>query len=201
MNFKKVLHPADVSPYASGHKVPMFLEVEYEDGRLSISGVIGPKANGNAAGGCGQIAMEFKHQNPEHDDQRNAPLITPDEMSFAPGWDAALWFRLLETWKLWHLNDMAPGCEHQRAEGWDKRPIDPTKPTTAYGKFYPGQRCDSWNMLTWVPRTEHPEGLLSHPCPTCGYKYGSAWLKRDVPQDVLDFLRSLPDTDLTPTWV
>ena len=110
----------------------------------------------------------------------------------ATGWTPEMVTRLHDTWTRWHLNDMRPGCEHQRAEGWDKRPIDPSKPLDTYGKHFPGQRSDSWNMLTWIIREEHPEGLLSVPCPTCGYKYGSAWLHEEVPQDVLDWLYGLP---------
>lgn len=86
-----------------------------------------------------------------------------------------------------HLNDMHAGCEHQRAEGWDKRPIDPSKPLNTYGKHFPGQKSDSWNMLGWVTRKEHPEGLLSHPCPTCGYKYGSAWKRAELPAETLEW--------------
>ena len=40
-------------------------------------------------------------------------------------------------------------------------------------------------LATWVTRDEHPEGLMSVPCATCGYKYGSQWLHEDVPEDVL----------------
>jgi len=53
----------------------------------------------------------------------------------------------------------------------------------------------------WVNYKQHPKGLLSKPCAECGYKYGSAWLREEVPQEVLDFLMSLPDTDKTPAWV
>lgn len=98
---------------------------------------------------------------------------------------------LCAIWKRWHLNGLNPGCEHQRAEGWAARPIDPSKPTSAYGKHFPGQQYDSWNMLTWVRRDEHPEGLMSHPCPTCGYKYGSAWLYEPIPADVMETLNGL----------
>lgn len=49
--------------------------------------------------------------------------------------------------------------------------------------------------------SEHPAGFLSKACPVCGHKYGSAWKKREVPADVLEFLRSLPDTDITLAWV
>ena len=98
--------------------------------------------------------------------------------------------RMQEVWKAWHLNGMKAGCEHQRAEGWADRPIDPTKPTNTYGKHFAGQRQDSWNMLAWVSRKEHPEGLLSHPCPTCGYKYGTAWLHDALPDAIVAEVRS-----------
>jgi hypothetical protein len=40
----------------------------------------------------------------------------------------------------------------------------------------------------WVYPKEHPRGLLCKPCPTCGYKYGSAWLYEPLPADVVKFL-------------
>ena len=52
-----------------------------------------------------------------------------------------------------------------------------------------------------VTTDEHPKGCLSKPCEVCGYKYGSAWLREDVPGDVLAFLAELPDTDVPPAWV
>lgn len=55
--------------------------------------------------------------------------------------------------------------------------------------------------IGWTCSTEHPDGLLTKPCEVCGYKYGSAWHKEELPQEVIDFLASLPDTDITPEWV
>lgn len=43
----------------------------------------------------------------------------------------------------------------------------------------------------------HPEAI----CPDCGYKLGSAWLREEVPADVVDFLLKLPNTDKQPAWV
>ncbi len=97
--------------------------------------------------------------------------------------------RLYTLWERWHLNDMRAGCEHQRAAGWATRPIDPGKPLGAYGRHFPGQAQDSYNMLIWVTPAEHPDGLLGRACPECGYGYGSAWLHEDVPTAVLDELR------------
>lgn len=96
---------------------------------------------------------------------------------------------IASVWRRWHLNGMRAGCKHQRAEGWDKRPIDPSKPTNTYGHHFPGQAQPTWNMLAWVTRAEHPEGLLSYPCSTCGYEYGSAWLHEDLPEDVIRWAR------------
>jgi hypothetical protein len=42
----------------------------------------------------------------------------------------------------------------------------------------------------WVHQHEHPRGVLSKPCPVCGYRYGSAWLKEEIPEAVLAVIRS-----------
>lgn len=149
---------------------------------LSITGVIGPKRNGDCRGSCGQIIDHLADTAP----------VEP--------WTRELIDKLQEVWDRWHLNSMRAGCEHQRAEKWDQRPIDPSKPTDAYGKHFEGQRHASWNMLTWVKRSEHPEGLLSEPCPTCGYKFGSSWLYEAVPDDVVEFLAGLPESTIAYPW-
>lgn len=98
--------------------------------------------------------------------------------------------RIVAIWKRWHLNGMKSGCAHQIAEGWDKRPIDPSKPTDAYVDQGDGHR--GWNMLIWLPRSEkHPNGLLGAPCPTCGYKFGTSWLVERLPDDVIKEIREL----------
>jgi len=152
-----------------------FVTIEWDGRRLSISGVEGPKPNGNCRGSCGQIEASIE--------------------SFAEGWDQEKLDKLRTLWRRWHLNDMRAGCEHQRAEGWADRPIDPSKPTDAYIKHPDGSR--GWNRLTWLPAKDG--GLLCAPCPTCGYKYGTAWLYEAVPQDVIDWLGALPDSG-TDDW-
>lgn len=162
--------------------------------------------------------------------------------TFADGWDRDRVLRLAEVWTRWHLNDMRPGCEHQRSlwrrwtcgqpdcvhvfeapvvlsphtpnlsgeasvycpvcgrralhgseqlPPWGERPIDPEKPLDTYGRHVPGSHSFTWNMLGWVSRREHPEGLLSHPCPVCGYRYGTAWLYEPLPAGIVDFVRAL----------
>ena len=47
---------------------------------------------------------------------------------------------------------------------------------------------------------EHPEGLLCKPCETCGYKYGTSWTRREIPQDVIDWFSALEDTEEDGVW-
>lgn len=163
-------HLPEVGPCFAEIKV----EGETDHKELSICGVEGPLPNGDSRGSCGQC---------NHDGE-----VPPDATEVSPF--AA---QLLRVWERWHLNDMRPGCEHQRAEGWSERPIDPSKPLNIYGKHFEGQRSCSWNMLAWVLPSEHPDGLLTKPCPTCGYRYGTAWLYEPLPGDVIGFLEMLPD--------
>lgn len=144
----------------------IFCKIEFRaDNRLSITGVIGPRKNGDAWGGCGQIDMEFDHRNPSDNDPRYSDPILPSDITFSPGWDADLWCGFLNIWKRWHLNDMKAACEHQEIMG--------------------------------ITYHKNPK----HVCPVCGYKIGSAWKRRNVPQAVIEFLVALPDTDKTPAWV
>ena len=93
--------------------------------------------------------------------------------------------RLREIWERWHLNGMRAGCEHQRAEKWHERPIDPSKPTNTYGQWCGERGPTTWNMLTWVTKKDHPQGLMCEPCPVCGYKYGTAWLHEPLPPEII----------------
>ena len=169
-DFKKIINPGTVEIY-NGKRVNVFCKIKLENGNLSISGVIGPTSHGDAYGSCGQIDMEFAHENPEHNDRRNAEPIQPEDINFSEGWDKATWYKFLETWKVWHLNDMRSGCEHQRALGW--RYEDHDDPKTFRGEN----------------------------CPVCGYSIGSKWLKDEVPGEILNWLKSLPSTTKQPAWV
>lgn len=115
----------------------------------------------------------------------------PADARYRDGWSGEKYARLQALAERWHLNAMRAGCVHQIADGWGKRPIDPSKPTTAYGRHFNGQRQDSWNLLGWVRPDEHPEGLMTRPCPTCNYKYWSAWLVEVLPPGVLAELADL----------
>lgn len=92
--FGRVLNPG------SGEYGLVFVRVKFQNERLSLCGVEGPRPNGDARGSCGQIG-----------DHLNVTR-------FAAGWDAEQLARLVSLWDRWHLNDLRAGCEHQRAN-WD----------------------------------------------------------------------------------
>ena len=216
------VYPGDVEAYKTNGiaLVPLFVEIRTEKRdqgrslRLCITGVVGPRSDGDAWGGCGQCVDELRGLR-----------------RLAAGWTAEQAARLREVWERWHLNDMRAGCEHQRAEPerWRMCPghylplsqrvrfIDETDGSglvhiartratipancegqeetrilDAYiaGQFYEGSvRCSL--------------DKLSQPCPVCGYRYGSSWLYEEVPSDVLAWLQALPDArGLVPTrWL
>jgi len=253
MKTTKVMRIGTLSGFRDDRRSNLFIKANIEDGKFLISGVIGPRANGDADGGCGQISMEFAHRDPAHNDRRYSQPIPPEQIEFAPEWNADKWLDLLDAWHKWHLNDMKAGCEHQ-AE-WDtqkeievisltwgeeyhrlrREAESGTMPPDSYAGWsalveqvealtiglntpkHPARWGETGNQLLarhlvkvektehkaagWVDHREHPEGLLCKPCSVCGYKYGSAWRKVELPAAVVEFIQSLPDTDKQPPWV
>lgn len=157
MDFKKVINPGRIGP------AQVFCKIAFEGGRLSITGVVGPKKNGDATGSCGQIApmMEF---------------IEPGK-----GWTVAMVLKFMHRWEKWHLNDMRAGCEHQ------------TEILEAEGPRGTKAISDRYEDLILDGRFKK--------CPACGYEYGTNWKTVEVPPDVLDFLRGLPDSTIVPAWI
>lgn len=235
----------------------VFIKIGFTAGKLSISGVEGPLASGNARGSCGQIATGYAHRNPADNDSRYSKPKKFRSNQFADGWDSEKWLDLLDIWKRWHLNDMKANCEHQVGPEWESKEItlyhfrlaphvvearkdavkrvqkcletgEPFTPTTdevaranmkesltldtpdapaGYVPNGPRYENDHYNRASetkrsgWVKPSEHPKGILCKPCAVCGYKYGTEWKSEEVPAEVLEFLRSLPDADTKPAWV
>lgn len=70
--------------------------------------------------------------------------------------------RIIEIWDRWHLNGLRAGCEHQRAAG---------------------------EHSAWVG--VYPEkGYPAPRCLVCGYSYGSAWLHEELPQEIIEEVKS-----------
>ena len=107
------------------------------------------------------------------------PSLTP-----VNGIDRATMAKFFNVWDRWHLNDMKAGDDEQEQFLRDN-PM--SKESYSYPKSYYDAAC--------AHLAAH--GLNPHN----GYSYGHAWKHEDVPAEVLEFLQSLPDTDVQPAWV
>lgn len=104
-NFKKIINPCTNEVYIYNDKerpVNSFCKIEYQDGQLSITGVIDPKSNGNSWGSCGQCVDEIRKGVPTKE------------------WTSDMLQKFCDIWDEWHLNDMRPYCKHMKELGWDK---------------------------------------------------------------------------------
>ena len=164
-DFNRIVNPGITS------NGPMFCKIEYAKGRLSITGVEGPKPNGNCRGWSGQIIMHewaFK--------------------TLSRGWTTDIVNRFRDAWDKWHLNVMQAGSPAQTA--WiEANPLDYKYPKSHYDVYS--------DALTAAGLNPDP-GFVHNGKP---YKYGSAWLAVNVPDDVIEFLQSLPETTVKPAWV
>lgn len=102
----KVVYLGDIS--INQKRTKIHCVIKYQDKKLSISGVVGAKANGNADGACGQIYDEI--------------LNNLETFKFSPEWDKIKAFQFVEYWKEWHLNDLTAGTPRQEAfiKEWKK---------------------------------------------------------------------------------
>lgn len=54
--------------------------------------------------------------------------------------------------------------------------------------------------LNWLRPSEHPMGFLGKACPECGYKFGSAWMKEEIPADVIAEIESWSVAPVPAGW-
>lgn len=66
--------------------------------------------------------------------------------------------------------------------------------------FYYKESKRRVDLAGWIKEEKHPEGILEKPCPVCGYRYGSAWKREDVPSDVIEWLLGLPEAKSKPKY-
>ena len=64
-----------------------------------------------------------------------------------------------------------------------------------------GHSNTEYKTRGWISYKDHKLGFIGRECPVCGYKYGTAWKMEEVPQDIIKWLESLPETKVKPTWV
>lgn len=100
---KKIVSPCFCKVYTrSGKKATAqaFCKIQFENGRLSITGVIGPMPSGNCRGSAGQCVDEIREGHP------------------CDKWTREMLDKFCSIWDRWHLNGMNPCCKHQREMGW-----------------------------------------------------------------------------------
>jgi hypothetical protein len=155
--------------------ISVFCKIQTKDGNLSISGVEGPRSSGNCLGSCGQIDMHLRPEFAEN----------PSKFILTAGWTREMVSKFFEVWESWHLNDMKAGSPRQEAaiREWKKT-----------NKYEYTAACEYLKSIGLFEDSEY----IHNEKP---YKYGYGWLKEEIPQDVLDFLESLPVTTVTPAWV
>lgn len=179
---RKVVNPISIEIYRTPSRAvraQVFIEIKYsEDGRLSITGVEGPKTNGDALGACGQIDMHLREEDRK-------------DWIYQEGWNSKMMDRLLEIWNTYHLNDMNAGTPEQTAF------INQHKHEFSRLDFY-SDACKALRGAGLLV-AEHPEQMKWGV--GRGYHYGTAWLRIEVPDDVLNWLFSLPASTRTPAWV
>jgi hypothetical protein len=95
----------------------LFAYVDLKDGELSISGVEGPKSNGDCRGGCAQCLEDW-------------PGMV---IEFALGWDSIKLMELVKIWQRWHLNKMRAGTPAQMSY-LREHPITVVYPDSHYDK-------------------------------------------------------------------
>lgn len=128
--------------------------------------------------------------NPRETDIYMGGQCLEEVAAFFPGDKKAR--RIIAVWKLYHLNGMKAGCEHQEAAGLVHEPLLEDKPPHSDGnpQYIEHNGHSAWNTRGWWYKKDHPRGLLCEPCEVCGYKYGSAWCYSPIPADVLAEIRS-----------
>jgi len=209
----------------------VYCRIEVDDkGTLSISGVEGPLALGNCRGSCGQIrGVEIKsfskgwnqemlrkfyeiwkewHLNDmqaacEHQQKHRWGEKEIEVVTYRLTTEALKERRGLEKTAI----AVAAGTASHEFSHEDRAlltaPITTHQPPDADGPLS-GRYEVSWRetkLTAWVNQDVHPEGVLAKPCPECGYKYGTEWRRKEVPQDVLEWLKELPESKREPAWV
>lgn len=81
-----------------------------------------------------------------------------------------------------------------------KYETDTVKDLLAEGWIEPDKKAIETKAAGWVYEYEHPKGLLCKPCEVCGYRYGSKWLRVEVPDAVLTELQNFPKSTQSSGW-
>ena len=110
-----------------------------------------------------------------------------ESMELQPGWTEEMVKELEAIWKEWHLIDLHGGTPRLESiiKEWSKNFDE--------GHYTFEGACEALKEAGLYEDKE----FIHNGKP---YKYGSAWLKRDLPAEVVGFLRGLPVAVKMPVW-
>lgn len=135
----------------------IYLEIKYEDKKLSISGTIGENKYGYAYT-CGQIYDTID------------PRKVENTIEYTSDWNKDYLVGLINIWQKYHLNDLNANCEHQDYMEWNYH-------TQSNRETYKGERCPICGYSIgskWLHR-DIPESALEFLRFLPSYKLGTPW--------------------------
>jgi hypothetical protein len=105
-----------------------------------------------------------------------------------------------------HLNGMNAACEHQEAAGWRVRTYteseaaknEARRAMVILPEMYRSLRVHPYGSpyaFTTPDGVFVPPDVLSQPCWVCGYKYGTEWLYRPLPEEVVQWAKTFGEED------
>jgi hypothetical protein len=198
----------------------MWVEIKWKDGKLSIVGVHGPKRNGDCSGSCGQCSeVLLESKNPKHHKLKEVwDKWHLNDMNAACEHQEANWdFKQeITTYKHQLKNEVISDKSNLKDEAIKELKAGETVKLTEEEKelldleFWVENRKESYKPEFYSLKEVKTEkahhvpyekgGLLSKPCEVCGYCYGTAWLKKEVPEDVIEFLKTFEDHSEDYPW-
>lgn len=215
----------------TGPSGSIFVKAELDaEGELHLIGVEGPTSGGNARGSCGQIvdhieiskfakgwtpALVSRLQeiwNGWHLNHMRAGCVHQRAWDVSEKLEIVTYRLTSETIR--SQNALKERFEKELSRGQTVSPLPgesallalpytttqaPDADSFASGCYEVKER--KTERAGWVYPKDHERGLLCKPCPECGYKYGSAWLKEEVPDAVLNELLAMPEADTQPEWI
>lgn len=159
-SFRRIVRPGAIPMYTGrlDGRAPLYVTIEWRDGQLSLTGVEGPKSNGDAWGGCGQCGV--------------AADIEPYT---ANGWTAEMCARLGEVWERWHMNDIRAGCAHVEP-GVSSVKLE-LRPLTWGDTYHERRRLVESAKATAQEYAEFCEwsGIVTRLCASKGPKHPALW--------------------------
>ena len=143
----------------------IYCGIKFVNDKLSISGEIGRNC-------FGQIQDELQ-AHLDNDSLHLSKFIDKDSVQ-----------EFLNIWDKWHLNNLTPGSPRQ--EKFVKNFAKEAKQTNPRWGYDYDEICSALKEADLLIDKEYIHNGKE-------YRYGSAWLFKEVPADALEFLQSLPD--------